>query len=672
MTSQSKIRKSWCFAGSKVGAASLLLLGLVTLRCQAGGWIARADSVPEWLNAAGRVDLGQFGDGSSAVIASDWTDFSVDASGKFLMTERRAIRVLNARAAERYLQAYGHENNDTKVTSMRTWAISRSGRVTESGKKDIISEDEVPGFVLYSDDRAKKIVIPGAEDGALVGYEIVTQGRIPINGERFALESMIPTHVSELRVSVPSGSVRWFLNHPERVQIVSQSEHDAVFRAENRPAIPDEEDTPPLSTLAAEVIVNYDSKGPAALKSWEEAGRDYHVLFDDGEKPSTELSTQVDSLSADKTGELAKLDALYTYVSRQIRYVAIEIGIGGYQPHQAADVFKNKYGDCKDKANLLITMLNKVGIRAYAALVGTRRDVEADPLVPTLATFDHMIVALPVGAGLRPAVEKFPAYDSQAEILWIDPTSEADPLGSLPEMDQGVFALVAYPDHGDLRKIPEVPADTNGTQYSARVRLQADGTGSADVEVKYLGTRNTEMRYFYRERSQAEILKVFEGRVTNYVNGARFQRASISGVEDSRQQIHETFSFQGDFSSTSAGDSWFFQPLFLSGISRPEYGPRPRKLPLDFGTPRQIRGEYQIELPTGMRVASLPNSTQIKSDFGELDVSYSMNGNDLIAALTLTYLQSRISPEQYPAFRDFLNACLREEMQRIRIIKASS
>jgi hypothetical protein len=671
MTLQSRIRKSSSFAGSKLGAASVLLLALVALYCQTGERIARADSVPEWLNAAGRVDTGHLGDGSSAVVLSSRTDFAVDASGRFNQVERVAMRVLNRRSAEPYLQAVGFENNESKVTSIQTWAISTSGHVTQSGKRDLVNEAAYPGYVLYSDDRVKKVMVPGAEDGSLIGYEIITQGRILVNGETFPMEGKIPYRSSELHVSAPSGSVRWFVNHPDRVQVVNQSATGADFHSENRPAIPDEDDAPPVSSLAAMVAVNYDAKGPAAMQSWEEAGHDYHVLFDDGEKPSGELSAQVDSLSADKTDNLAKLNALYSYVSRNIRYVAIEIGKGGYQPHQAADVFKYKYGDCKDKANLLITMLNKIGIRAYPALVGTRGDVEADPTVPTLTTFDHMIVALPVGESLRPAVEKFPAYDSKAKILWIDPTSEADPLGNLPEMDQGVFALIAYPERGDLRKIPEAPVEGNGTRYSAQVRLEPDGRGSADVEVRYLGARNTEMRYFYRERSQADILKVFESRVANYVNGARFQRASISGVEDSGQQIRETFSFQGDFSSASSGDSWLFQPLFLSGISEPELGPRPRKLPLEVGTPWQIRGTYRIELPANMRVANLPNPTQLKSDFGGFDVAYSLDGNNLVASLTLSFTQSRISPEQYPAFRDFLNSCLRVEMQRIRIVKAS-
>lgn len=672
MISPNKIRKLSSSGVNKIAAGACLCLGAIILLWPGDKSISRAESAPDWLAAAGRLDLGHFGDGSGAVILSDWTDFNVDATGRFVQTERRAMRVLNRRSADRFLEAVGQENNDTKVTSIQTWTISPSGHITQSGKKDVISAAAMAGFELFDDSRVKVIKIPGAEDGALVGYEIVTQGRIPINGERFPMEDKIPVRVSELHVSVPSGSLRWFVNHPDRVTIISQTATAAAFRTENRPAIPEEDDAPPVSSIAAEVVVNYDPKGPAALKSWEDAGQDYHALFDNGEKPETEIRTQVETLSAGRTDELAKIEALYTYVSRQIRYVAIEIGIGGYQPHQASDVYKYKYGDCKDKANLLISMLNKIGIRAYPALVGTRGDVEADPSVPTLATFDHMIVALPVSENLRPAVERFPAYDAKSQILWIDPTSEADPLGELPEMDQGVYGLVAYPDHGDLRRIPEAPVELNGSQYSAHVRLQADGSGSAEVEVKYLGVRNTRMHYYYRDRSHNDIIKDFESRVTNYVNDARFQQASIAGIEDSAQQIQEKYSFSGDFSSASTGDSWFFQPLFLSGIDNPESSPRPRKLPLDLGTPRRFRGEYRLELPIGMRIERVPDKTSIKSDFGELDVEYAMNGNVLLATLNLTYTQSRISPEQYSSFRDFRNSCLRVERQRLRVVKAAS
>jgi hypothetical protein len=644
---------------------------ITLLLCFCSHSISRADSVPDWLAAAGRVDLAHFGDGSAAVIVGQWTDFSVDSTGKFVETERRALRILNRRSAEPYLSAVGSENNDTKVTSIQTWTISSSGHLTQSAKKDLITAADFSEFEVFSDDRVKMIKIPGAEDGSLVGYEITSQGHIPISGRRFRMEDQIPVRVSELHVSVPSGSLRWFENHPDRVQVLTQSSNGAAFRAENRPAIPDESDAPPFSSLAAVVFVNYDPKGPAAMQTWEEAGRSYHTLFDNGEKPETEIASQVATLSAGTSEGLPKIDALYTYVSRQIRYVAIEIGVGGYQPHLPADVYKNKYGDCKDKASLLISMLNKIGLRGYPALVGTRGDVEADPKAPTLATFDHMIVALPVPTALRPAVEMFPAYDSRNQILWMDPTSEFDPLGQVPEMDQGVFALIAYPDHGDLQRIPEAPPEQNGSEFSVNVHLQSDGTGVAEVEAKYHGASNSHRHMFYRGRSQSEIVKAFEERATRYVSQASFRKASISGTEDNRQQIIEKFSFAGNFATASSGDSWFFQPLILSGIAVPEVTSRPRQLPLDVGTPYRVKCDYRVELPAGMRVERLPDKTSNKSEFGEVTIEYSMSGNVLVATQTVSFAQSRILPDKYPGFRDFVNGYIRATRLRIRVVNAT-
>jgi hypothetical protein len=646
---------------------SACLFGL----CLAAYSVSRAESAPDWLTSAGRADLAGFGNGSAAVVLGQWTEFTVDASGKFVKTERRALRVLNRKAAEPYLDAMGEENSDQKVTSVQTWTIAPSGRVIRSSNKDITTVAGYSSFEEFSDVRIKGVQTPGVEDGSLVGSEIVTQGRILVSGERFPMEDKLPVRDAQLHVSVPSGSLKWFVNHPDRVEVASQSATDAVFRTKNRPAVPDESDAPPISALAAVVFVNYDPRGPAALQSWAQAGHDYHVLFDPGEKPETEIKSQVDTLSAGQADTLAKIDALYNYVSRQIRYVAIEIGIGGYQPHLPADVYKNKYGDCKDKATLLISMLDKIGLRAYPALVGTRGDVEADPAAPTLSTFDHMIVAFPVPANLRPAVEKFPAYDAKNNILWMDPTSEFDPLGQLAEMDQGVFALIAYPDHGDLQRIPEPSPEQNGSEFAVKLQLQRDGRGAAEVEAKYFGVNNARRHDFYRGRSQAETLKGFEERVARYVSEASFRKASIAGIEDNRQQIVENFSFGGNFATASAGDSWFFQPLILSGIAVPEVGPRPRQLPLDVGAPYHVKVAYRLELPIGMRIERLPDKVSVQSEFGAVSIDYSTSDNVLVATQSASFTESRIPPEKYPAFRDFVNTIIRATRQRVRVVAAS-
>ena len=186
--------------------------------------ISRAESAPDWLVSAGKADLAHFGDGSAAVILGEWTDFTVDATGKYVMTERRAMRVLNRRSADRFLDAEGQENNAGKVTSIQTWSIAPTGKMTVSSKKDIVTVAGFSAFEEFTDVRLKKVSTPGAEDGSLVGFEVVTEGHIPIGGEKFQMEDELPIRQRELHVSVPSGSLHWFLNHPEKVHVVSQSD----------------------------------------------------------------------------------------------------------------------------------------------------------------------------------------------------------------------------------------------------------------------------------------------------------------------------------------------------------------------------------------------------------------------------------------------------------------
>src|ERR1700726_380637 len=238
MRSQKMTRKLLCSVASRFSGAgcACLLLGAILLLCAALESISRADSMPDWLAAANRVDLNHFGDGSAAVVVEQWNDFTVDATGKFVSIERKALRVLNRRSADKYLTAAGFENNDTTVTSIQTWSISPSGRIMQSSKKDVATQASFAEFELFSDARAKVLRAPNPEEGSLVGFEIISQGRIPIIGKRFSLDDEIPVRQAELHVSVPSGSLHWFANHPDRVEVVSQSANAASFRTVNRPA----------------------------------------------------------------------------------------------------------------------------------------------------------------------------------------------------------------------------------------------------------------------------------------------------------------------------------------------------------------------------------------------------------------------------------------------------
>src|SRR3954469_6851612 len=184
----SMIRKLLSFAIKNCAFLAVVSQTILLLLATNFGLTAQAASLPSWLAAAKQVDVGQLGNGSAAVVIGQWTDFSVDATGKFTWTERRALRVLDLRAAERYLKVVGYENTDESVASIQAWSLSPTGKVLQSEKKDVATAASYPTFILYSDDRAKIVNIPGVETGSLIGYEMVRTGRLPLNGVRFGLE----------------------------------------------------------------------------------------------------------------------------------------------------------------------------------------------------------------------------------------------------------------------------------------------------------------------------------------------------------------------------------------------------------------------------------------------------------------------------------------------------
>src|SRR5204863_9985828 len=127
---------------------------------------------------------------------------------------------------------------------------------------------------------------------------------------------------------------------------------------------------------------------------WAEVGDWYHELERERTTPDEKIRTKAAELVRGRNTDQEKIQALYEFVAKNFRYVSLSLGQGRYQPHAAADVMANQYGDCKDKHTLLSSMLVAAGLRAYPALMNSGRKIDAD--VPSPGQFDHVITAVPL------------------------------------------------------------------------------------------------------------------------------------------------------------------------------------------------------------------------------------------------------------------------------------
>src|SRR5205085_1089616 len=151
----------------------------------------------------------------------------------------------------------------------------------------------------------------------------------------------------------------------------------------------------------------------STFKGWEELGAWFAEMEKTQIEPSADMKAKVADLTKDAKTDEDKIRAIYDYVAQDYRYVSLSFGVGRYQPHKAADIFANKYGDCKDKHTLLTTMLRVAGFSVEPVLISSNRKL--DPDVPSPSQFDHVISYIHTKTG----------------DLWADTTTEIAPFGML-------------------------------------------------------------------------------------------------------------------------------------------------------------------------------------------------------------------------------------------------
>jgi Transglutaminase-like superfamily len=249
-----------------------------------------------------------------------------------------------------------------------------------------------------------------------------------------------------------------------------------------------------------------------SMETWNDIGAWYTDLARGRRDASPQLRQKVEELTAASPTSLAKMQALAAFVQDQIRYVAIELGIGGYQPHAAAEVFSHQYGDCKDNATLLGAMLEQIGVKSYPVIINAARGVVTQATPPSPFGFNHAILAIALPADLDdPTIEVTYTHPKLGKLLFFDPTNPVTPFGSLSGSLQGNYGLLVTPDGGELTQLPAMPPSANGITRTATLTLDESGTlrdqgaARASIRIRRTGARLGRVRNRAAPRLRARL-----------------------------------------------------------------------------------------------------------------------------------------------------------------------
>lgn len=323
------------------------------------------------------------------------------------------------------------------------------------------------------------------------------------------------------------------------------------------------------------------------------------------------------------------MQAIAQFVQQDIRYVAIELGIGGWQPHPAADIYNHRYGDCKDKATLTGAMLHEIGIDSYYVLINTARGaISAE--TPAHRNFNHAILAIRLPQGLGdPSLIATLDHPKLGKLLFFDPTNELIPFGEIGGYLQANYGLLVTPDGGELVELPMQPALTNGIRRIAHLTLDNEGNLQGDVEEVRLGDRaRIERRLVLTASKDSDRIKPFERLLSDSLANFQITKAALVNLHQTDQPLGFNYTFQAGNYAKHAGDLLLVRPRVIGVKARGILETKnPRVFPIEFEGPVRDMDEFYITLPAGYVVDELPPPVDADFDFASYHSKTVLDGN---------------------------------------------
>jgi tetratricopeptide (TPR) repeat protein len=342
----------------------------------------------------------------------------------------------------------------------------------------------------------------------------------------------------------------------------------------------------------------------SSFHSWEEVGTWFALLLQPKVLVTPEIQAKAEELTKGKATEEEKVRALYGFVSTHFRYIGVDLGVGRYQPHAAADILANRYGDCKDKHTLFAALLNSIGLKAFPVLISSRFRV--DPSFPSPDLFDHVITAIPTGESYS----------------FLDTTPEVAPYGLLLTSLRDREALV-MPGSGPakLAKTPAEPPFHTFEKTTIDSSIDTEGTLDARMRIEARGDGEIALRAVYRATPQNRWDELTQVLVHRMGFAGTSSDVSVGQPEDTSQPFVISFAYhRTEFPDWKNHQISLPAPfLALTELTDEQ---KASKKPLPLGI-QDITYDSTVKLPKDY-TALLPDNVSKKTPFAEFSAEYKL------------------------------------------------
>jgi hypothetical protein len=625
-----------------------------------------AGPAPQWaVDAAKTPTPSKVGDASAVVLFDEYL-ITVDEQNHAVERERFAVRILKPQGRE-YSHCAIFYDDDAKLNYFHSWTFSSSGQQFQAKEADFTDKGAYEGADLQFTERMRSVTPPASDPGAVVTCETEQHLRPYMNEESWDIQASIPIVSEALELALPPGghyAESWRKYAP--IKPVEGEANHLRWEIKDMPALDLENihDTPAWGALAARMSVKW---GDAAVKGadnqWRAIGLWQEQLEEHRTDPTPEITAKVLELTAGAPDLYTKLSRITDYIQKNIRYFIVVRGIGGWQAHYAGDIYRNRYGDCKDKTTILISMLQAVGIRAHYLHVDSRRGI-IDPDAPSLAG-NHMITAIELPDG-----EKDPRLAARVKavngktLLIFDPTDEVTPVGLIGADLQGAWGNISNGPDSQVIQMPVLMPELAGLSRKGTFKLTADGSLAGDVTEVFTGDDATNERWFIKENDSTEIHKKLENGLGSDLPGLSFQGYEFRQASDLDKPLDLDLHLSATSYAHPSGPLLLLRPRVLGSHARvvsDVMENKSRSYAIELGHPGHWRDSFDIAIPEGYVVDETPDPVSVDLDFASYHSSVSVKGNLLHYERDYIVRQVEIPPAKAASFRELEGAILSDE-----------
>jgi Flp pilus assembly protein TadD/transglutaminase-like putative cysteine protease len=586
--------------------------------------------------------------------------YTYDREGKAVATYHTIYRVENEEGVSGWAETSAQwEPWHQSKPEIRARVIAVDGVIHTLDLKtlnDVPIHENSPD--TYSDQRALGGPLPAIAVGAIVEEEITIRDTAPFfaagSVERELLNKSVPVNKTRLVVSHPDSLPLHYLLEQMPGARVKKSRHDGIEIIEIEDG-PYEARSEKLTNLPSDV-----PRGPqvefSTGTSWQQVNAEYARLSNDKLRVA-DVQSLIGKINPESSSRMELIRRLVATLHKNVRYTGVEFGEASIVPQFPSETLKRKYGDCKDKAALLVTMLRAVKIPANLALLLTGPGQDINPELPGMGRFDHAIVFVP-------------ASGSEPE-LWIDATAQYARVGDLPDTDYGRLALVVGEQNSSLKKIPEIAAAQNFHRELREFTLAEFGPAGIRETDEQVGPREAEFRAFYN----GDTKQVREGS-EKYVKNAYLADSLIAlehgDLSDMEKPFSLTFVTKGKRGTTNyesavmairVEDLMDGLPAYFTisaaeekkseaeDVSQQKRKPRTADWQID---PFINEWDYKITAPPGFKLRALPPSRDEQLGTAKFTQKYSSNADGTVAQAVLRFEsgKSRLNVMEAAELRD--------------------